>query len=719
MLRKIMSNPFKSSVIAGFNLIFAKFRYLFLLVVAVAGMVTCTEKVEEPFLKIAEEDTNIRFTSEAKDSIFVEVQTNRSFTAASEMDWCWVSVVKESNTPQLKIVVAKNNKEEDRSGYLTVSAEELPDIRIAVTQSFTEKITIAEADLNLEIPGDKPSVKIIEIKTTKNKPFTASTDADWLKLQVNDGSSLKYLIISASVIPGGGERTAHITVSSEGMENVDVLVKQNAYTTILSVPDYHKSFHFIGGLTATSVSASVTHNQAYTASSNQTWCTAEILPDKTSHQLKISVVKNMGAERTAEVTLSSSGAQDVKITVRQDAFVAAQGLPRFAVLSDVHFENNRGEGARVKVPKALKNLLKTPVDAVFVVGDITDGGTQVQYDQLISAFNNPQNVPAGTPVFYLMGNHDNMAGNLSESNYLNNTKQSLNQYVEIKGYPFITISQTGQGAGDYDHAAQSFLKESLVNAAANYPGKPIFVFVHVPPLNTVYGSSTSDGWGSSVFPPILEPYPQVIVFAGHSHYPLGDPRSIHQDKYTAVNDGSSTYSEIESGRVDEGYHPKNYEYVTEGLIVKVQDSGNAIEMERWDTYRNEEILPRWTVKAPFNGSNFPTEYKGRDGKPAPSFGENPQITVTTETNLTSVTFPQAIDNEAVHHYIIRILDATTNAQLKESKQFSQFYLNSEIPPFLTALFIGLPVGKPLKVEIIALDSYYTNQSAPITKEFSL
>ena len=27
---------------------------------------------------------------------------------------------------------------------------------------------------------------------------------------------------------------------------------------------------------------------------------------------------------------------------------------------------------------------------------------------------------------------------------------------------------------------------------------------------------------------VLNEYPQAIVFAGHSHYPVGDPRSIHQ-----------------------------------------------------------------------------------------------------------------------------------------------------------------------------------------------
>ena len=71
----------------------------------------------------------------------------------------------------------------------------------------------------------------------------------------------------------------------------------------------------------------------------------------------------------------------------------------------------------------------------------------------------------------------------------------------------------------------------------------------------------------------------AIVFAGHSHYPVGDPRSIHQganpdsahkNYYTIINTGSTTYAEIHRDAVDgieSGIHPEGFAYVTEGLIV--------------------------------------------------------------------------------------------------------------------------------------------------------
>jgi hypothetical protein len=317
------------------------------------------------------------------------------------------------------------------------------------------------------------------------------------------------------------------------------------------------------------------------------------------------------------------------------------------------------------------------------------------------------------------------SGDRAENIFLGKVRQPMNQYLEIKGYPFILISQTGSNASDYNHAARRFLQESLTDANANYPGKPIFVFVHVPPRNTCYGSSDADTWGSPVFPPLLKPYPQVIVFAGHSHFPLGDPRSIWQGEYTSVNDGSTNYSEVEPNlinrddRDDITIHPTDYNKVTEGLIVNVKDNGNAVEMERWDTRRNTEILPRWTVRAPYDGSNFANEYKNRNGQPAPVFPTDAasRITITSSADKTTVTFPQAVDDEVVHHYIVDILDAENNSPVATNTCFSQYYLNGDMPASLSVEFTGLPAGKPLKVEIVAVDSYYDNKSAPITKDW--
>ncbi|MDR1525792.1 MAG: metallophosphoesterase [Tannerella sp.] len=393
---------------------------------------------------------------------------------------------------------------------------------------------------------------------------------------------------------------------------------------------------------------------------------------------------------------------------------------RFVVISDTHFGSDRGDGATVKVPRALKNLLgkASQADAVFVVGDLTNRGTPEEYDLLISVFSDRTNIPEGVPVYFMGGfNHDKSAANDYEI-YRDKVKQPLNQYIEIKGYPFITLTEGGSSHTAQDQIApavnaeaQRFLSEKLAEASRKYPGKPVFVFVHVPPLNTCYGSREVDGWGTDLLLPVLNRYPQAVVFSGHSHFPLGDPRSIHQGKFTSVNDGSLNYSEVEPGVVSEGIHPERFENINEGLIVNVDRNG-TIEMERWDTYRNEEILPRWHVEAPHDGTRF--VYANRNGLPAPVFAEGakPEVARVTNDSIT-VSFPQAADNEVVHHYLIEIRDS--GRVMASYSKFSQFYLNSRMPAKLTVGFAGLPAGKKFEIQVKAVDSY-GNLSTPIVSK---
>ncbi len=387
--------------------------------------------------------------------------------------------------------------------------------------------------------------------------------------------------------------------------------------------------------------------------------------------------------------------------------------PRFIVISDTHFGNHEGEGPMVKVPKALRNLLshQPDADAIFICGDITDWGLPQQYEQFQKVFRDTTVVPAHLPVYVMMGNHDNYADH-AQQNYLV-LQQPYHRLLDIKGYPFITTSMNGGGWDDYAPEEVKALAENLQTAAARYPGKPIFVFTHVPPKNTVYGTCEGEGgWGSNVLTETLKRYPQVILFGGHSHFPLGDPRSIHQSDFTTINDGSVTYSEIEPGVVNEGIHPAQYDYVTEGCIVTVDHSDN-VEIQRWDTYGDEEIMPRWLVKAPHDGSQF-VYTDARDGGQAPQWASGSTVTVSDVANEgCTVSFPQAQDDENVHHYVVELLDGGN--PVATNSIFSGYYLNSRMPRSLTVRFEGIPDGKTLQARVRAFDSY-KNVSAPLSGE---
>jgi predicted MPP superfamily phosphohydrolase len=397
-----------------------------------------------------------------------------------------------------------------------------------------------------------------------------------------------------------------------------------------------------------------------------------------------------------------------------------RGQPRFIVISDTHFGNTTGRGPMEKVPKALKNLTaKTPkADAIFVVGDITNNGEPWQYEQLRSVFNDRTNVPEGMPVYFMMGNHDNYSGANAASEYMSQTGQPLHQYIVIEGYPFITVSETGSDQNDFNSAALKFLSDNLEKAARDYPDRAIFVFIHVPTVNTSYGSWISGaladgGWCTDVFKSTLDKYPQAVVFSGHTHYPLGDPRSIHQERFTAVNTASTTYSEVEAQiGLNIGTLPAGYENITEGLIVSVKENGD-VELERWDTYRNEEILPRWLLAAPHDGAHF--TYKNRSGGAAPSFGgeDKPEVGNISATAC-RVSFPQASDDEVAQYYRVEILNG--NNVVRQHTVFSGFYLNSSMPARLTVDIDGLSANTSYTARVTAYDSY-RQPSPAINAEF--
>ncbi|NDV46620.1 hypothetical protein D0T49_06125 [Paludibacter sp. 221] len=408
-------------------------------------------------------------------------------------------------------------------------------------------------------------------------------------------------------------------------------------------------------------------------------------------------------ERAGEIIIENKEyALSVVIPVSQ-----VQGLPRFAVISDVLVGRT---SSQEKLKKRLTTLLDTgkPIDAIFIVGDLTDFGAAVQYDELLSIVGDI--VPEDVVVYYMMGNSDHYTQK-GEETFKSKIGQPEHQYFSIKGYPFVTMSMRGIYTDRFTQTDKDFLTSSLSDAQENYPDKPIFYFMHIGAKETVYGTEMDKGdLGSEILKPILLGYPQLIYFSGHSNYTLSDPRSINQNVFTAVNIGSGIYSRIEYGYT-EGMYPPNNENVCEGIIVSVLDNGD-VEVERWDAARNEEICPKWLIKAPHDGSAF--TYKNLTGGSAPEFSKKDKAVISkTEDGAFAVTFPQAKDDEKVHHYIIDVLDG--DKVVFQNTRFSQLYLNSRMPHSFTVKLFGLPADVPLVARIRAVDSY-DNISSPLLSD---
>lgn len=266
-----------------------------------------------------------------------------------------------------------------------------------------------------------------------------------------------------------------------------------------------------------------TNQQDATVSSDADWCQAS-LADKT---LTLTVTENTSEDaRTAILSVRSKDFRPLLITVKQEARLT------FAVISDVHVGDNCGVGYGVKIPQALQNLTRLgKLDAMAVVGDLTNNGRTDQYKEFVQFFGSNQNILNPIDNFlFMMGNHDNYpSDNQGQKNYQDglqafngNESYPLDQYVLIKGYPFITIScragynnddNTSYGTASYPATVVNTLKRYLKQAAEDAPGKPIFVFTHVAPRNTCYstwGDLEGAAWAMWRLNSVLNEYTDII-----------------------------------------------------------------------------------------------------------------------------------------------------------------------------------------------------------------
>jgi 3',5'-cyclic-AMP phosphodiesterase len=257
---------------------------------------------------------------------------------------------------------------------------------------------------------------------------------------------------------------------------------------------------------------------------------------------------------------------------------------QISVISDVHIG---GEREVNKLTQALKDYKKIApnYDALAVVGDLTNQGLESQYDSFMKTLSN--NIPPTAEKIFAMGNHEYFEGknwpkpgltdNVLMDRFIKKTGMPGIYYDKwIKGYHFITLGGeqsrvSNPDNGDYaiiSEAQYSWLEKTL--QVSSDPKKPIFVFLHQPLDDTVYGSHF---WGAGLKDKklftILSHYPQVILFSGHSHCILSHPKTVYRENFTMVNTASTSYTWSEDT-------DKALPY-SQGLLVNVYE--NMVEIK--------------------------------------------------------------------------------------------------------------------------------------------
>ncbi|EOO21307.1 MULTISPECIES: LamG-like jellyroll fold domain-containing protein [Bacillus] len=389
----------------------------------------------------------------------------------------------------------------------------------------------------------------------------------------------------------------------------------------------------------------------------------------------------------------------------------------FPVVSDVHIKDNETDGMfRWKRAIEQFNTLAPKQDAFVIVGDFTDSGSVKQYDRFMQVYNDNANKDAVR--MNSLGNHDYWNGlsvEGAQKRFLEKTgMESIYYHKVVKGYHFIVMSPENETThGYYSDKQINWLKEEMAKAQKDDPEKPIFVFLHQHIKDTVYGSQEWGTKDSAKINAVLKEYPQVITFSGHSHYPLDDPRSIHQKDFTSVGTSSVSYMEVEGGKV-QGNIPPGASTLSQGLLVEVDDK--EVTINRRDFHTNSWTGEPWKIQLPSKKETF-THVEDRD-KEKPYFAKDAKLAVSNVTeNAATVTFPQAVDNLLVHSYRLQAKDKQTGEIKNKLLAFSEFY-RDPVPKELTFTLAGLDGGKTYTLEVVAIDSFGNESAQPLTAEIT-
>ena len=379
----------------------------------------------------------------------------------------------------------------------------------------------------------------------------------------------------------------------------------------------------------------------------------------------------------------------------------------FPVISDIHM-NEKSDQTFEKFKTTLKQLnqLVPKQDAFVVVGDLTDNGLLPEYEKFKTAYNAHKQSKAASLI--AIGNHDYWNG-LSEADaqnrFLDVTEMpSIYFHQVIKGYHFIVLgTEDGVTEGTFSAKQIEWMSEQLKQANADDPKKPIFVFHHQPIKDTIYGSEWGFSKNRDLFYDTLKGYPQAITFSGHTHYPLDDPKIIHQKDFTTIGTSTGAYLWLDAGRI-QGEVPEGADVLNQALIVEVYE--NKVLIKRRDIHNNDWTGEPFEISYPANKRNFKYTDARKDKKP-PFFTKDAMLSVvndmTTSTSL-SIMFTQAKDNLLVHDYKVIVTNTESKEVAKEYIGFSEFY-KDPVPNPLVLNLEGLTPAKTYEIEVYALDAY--------------
>lgn len=384
---------------------------------------------------------------------------------------------------------------------------------------------------------------------------------------------------------------------------------------------------------------------------------------------------------------------------------------RFMVVSDIHLKDEdcieeQRFASALKYAYSIAHSSESykNLDAIVIVGDFANSGTEIQMKKARSILD--AGVDYGeTQVIASYASHEtNNEGTATATERMKRIlDQDPDQHRIINGFHFVSVSPSQ--SCNYDDDKKEWMARELASAAESDRSKPIFVFQHPHNTGTVYGSIL---WGEDELISIYMNYPQIIHFSGHSHAPINDPRSIHQQHFTSLGTGTLSYFEMDEFDKITGTIPENKSKAAQFLIVEA-DKNNRVRVYPFDVISGEFFPYVWKIDTPSDIDSFLYTTERYRTKVVPHFADGAKITVSDVTDSSfRVEFDQAIiDEDYVNSYDL-VLKDSDGYVVRHSSIWSEYYFY-DMPKTRSADFSGLKSGCEYTLTIKA-NGFWHNSS---------
>ena len=427
----------------------------------------------------------------------------------------------------------------------------------------------------------------------------------------------------------------------------------------------------------------------------------------------------------------------------------------FGVISDCHIDSPDGEAAH-KLQSALSQLKAKAaeedgdgLDGVLIAGDLINNAysneaNYVQVEYFKSTYESVLN-PVDVPLIYTPGNHDtyrewtpstiaqaqNISDRLGPGYFLYDkdmeAKKNLEcRHCEVNGTHILCIVPVDRNPVCYAAEQLSWLDSTLEEITGKDPHGYVLILTHPMIFNTVYGSRLGEYWYTAALSDILEKYPQAVTFGGHLHFPLNDPRSIWQGRFTAFGCGSVRYMAIEDGAYEDMRSKTvmlDANEFSQGLLIQIDGKGN-LRATRMDFHNKDEIGQAWTIGRPRRNGSHLNKYASAPRKKANSAPVLSDLQVNLDANVAdgtpvSVTFPAGSDDEFVHDYVITVSKADGTPMFRK-KILADFYYVPKPGMMKKSWTRPLGVFAPgaYTVTLCARDSWGA-QSGTVSRDFTV